>query len=658
MALNDDEVRALSERVGIATRWHDIFGTEHQVGIPTLRSVLAALGPVETPSTLPPLITADTGKPVFLPAPATSFELTLEDGRRFDGRATPVDGGCTIRAILEPGYHRLTIGSQELTVAVAPPRASTGADLGAGNRAWGIAVQLYSLRRPGDAGIGDYAALADFAREVAATGAQALAISPVHAQFSADPDRFSPYAPSSRVALNVLHCPVDLNADARWQDRAAALEALPLIDWPAAARARLERLCSIFAEQRADPDLMEEFYRFRSERGETIELHARFEALHAHLFGEHHKYWHWRHWPPAFRDHRRPEVAHFAREHARQVEFHAFLQFLADRGLQRAQAAARDSGMAIGLITDLAVGVDSGGSQAWAQPDQILSGLTIGAPPDLFQRTGQNWGLAAFSPQGLRAHGFSAFRAMLDTALAHAGGVRIDHAMGLRRLWVIPEGADATEGTYLAFPEADLLRLLTLESQRRRAVILAEDLGTVPEGFAETLSERGIHGMRVLWFERDQAQAFKPPATWSPVAAAMTSTHDLPTVAGWWSGRDLEWRARLGTLGEQDEAERAAERTRLWQAMQASGAAEGDPPAASAPAQAAEAACVHVAGSACALAILPIEDVLGLEEQPNLPNTIDEHPNWRRRLPADLGAQLRDRDALMRRIAARRVKNG
>ncbi len=651
--MNDDELRERARQLGVATFWFDIFGERHAVGVPTLQAVLGALGNAAERPKLPPLVTADVARPVFLPAAAAKYELVLEDGRRFEGTATEAPDGCTIPAILEAGYHSLVLGRTPCTLAVAPPSGCTLAELVPGGRAWGIAVQLYGLRRAGDAGIGDFAALADFARLAGGYGAQAVAISPVHAQFSADPDRFGPYAPSSRVALNVLHCAVDDGAEPGWAERAAALEASALVDWPEAASARLDRMRSIFAAARADGELMEDFHAFRQARGEALERHAQFEALHAYFYRQSAKFWDWRCWPSAFRDPARPQVAAFCRDYRRQVDFHAFLQFLADRGLQQAQAAARDAGMAIGLIADLAVGVDASGSQAWSQSSQILP-LSIGAPPDLFQKAGQNWGLAALSPAGLRAGGFSAFLDMLRVSLAHAGGVRIDHAMGLRRLWVVPEGASAAEGTYLAYPEADLLRLLTLESFRQRAVVLAEDLGTVPDGFQDMLAARGIHGMRVLWFERDRQQAFVPPAQWTRLAAGMTSTHDLATVAGWWRGSDLAWRERLGTLGDGDRDERRTDRGRLWHAMTASGAAAGEMPAEDRGEDVAAAACVHVADGACALAILPIEDVLGLAEQPNLPNTTDEHPNWRRRLPADLPGEFAARRQVLQRIGRTR----
>lgn len=278
-------------------------------------------------------------------------------------------------------------------------------------------------------------------------------------------------------------------------------------------------------------------------------------------------------------------------------------------------------------------------------------GLSIGAPPDLLNTRGQDWGLATFSPHGLRRHGYAAFIELLQAALRHAGGMRIDHAMGLQRLWVIPDGAAPAEGAYLRYPFADLLRLVRLESWRHRAVILAEDLGTVPDGFSAQLAEAGVLGMRVLWFERAQDGQFRPPATWARDAAAMTSTHDLPTVAGWWRGRDIDWRERIGLIHDRDaaEAERARDQTALWQAFRDSGAVpDGSDPT---PEGAAAAACAHVARAASTLALLPLEDLLALEEQPNLPGTLDEHPNWRRRYVGPAAALL-DSPPVAERIAA------
>ncbi len=665
----------LCELAGLATAWCDIFGKTHDVAREDLLRILAALElGGEEPEALharieqlerealsaPPLITAELSSVVTLPLPPGPWRLTLEAGGSLEGHAEADGSGSRITAPDQTGYHRLEMAGQQITLAVAPARCFTVGDaLGSTEAsAWGLAVQLYALRRDGDGGVGDYAALAGFAREAAAAGASALAISPVHAQFSADPDRFSPYAPSSRVMLNALH----IAADAPGAE-AARLEALELVDWPAVARDRLQRLRVVFdAEGADDPAFLAWRASGRDGAGDELEGHALFEALHAELWERDRGLWHWRSWPEQYASRDAPGSREFAGSHAREIAFHAWLQYRADRELAAAQQAAHDAGMAIGLISDLAVGTDTGGSHCWSRPGESLLGLTIGAPPDLLQVRGQNWGISAFSARGLRQNGFGAFIEMLRGAMRHAGGVRIDHGMGIARLWIIPDGDSADHGTYLAFPEDDLRRLIKLESVRNRAIVLAEDLGTVPEGFQERLQQAGIDGMRVLQFERDQ-DGFVAPGRWTRQASAMTSTHDLAPVAGWWAGHDIVERARiLGMAQEQqdkEQAERGHDRAALWQAMCASGAAGGEQPTPQDTAPVVDAALGHTARARCELVMLPIEDVLGLIEQPNLPGTTDQHPNWRRRLHARSGSVLGDgstasRLAMVDRLRAER----
>jgi 4-alpha-glucanotransferase len=638
--MTDAALIELADAAGVAARWQDVHGVLHEVSADTMRAVLHGIGIAagtlseirdsreqlrRESATLAPLITVRTGQTLLVPG---RWRATLEAG----GHA---EGTDTLR-LDTAGYHRVEVDGREIVVAVAPATCQPVPH----GRPWGLTLQLYALRRPGDGGIGDFTALAAFARAVAHRGADALAISPVHAQFSADPHRFSPYAPSSRIALNVLHAAPPLG------DR--VLETAGLVDWVAAARHRLGELRRAFADDHDHAALAA----FRAERGATLEAHARFEALHAQLYGGDQTLWHWRTWPLAYRDPASPAVAAFAGEHADEVAFHAWLQMRADQGLAAAQAAARDAGMRIGLIADLAVGTDSGGSQAWSRQGEMLNGLSVGAPPDLLNTRGQNWGVSTFSPHGLRRHGYAAFTDMLRAALRHAGGMRIDHAMGLQRLWLVPQGADATQGAYVSYPLTDLLRLVALESRRHTAIVVAEDLGTVAEGFQDRLDDAGILGMRVLWFEHDRDR-YRAPRDWSARAAAMTSTHDLATTAGWWQGRDIDWRARIGLVADVAAArrERSVERGGLWQAMRDSGAAEPDAAPPSDPRQFASAACIHVASAACQLALLPVEDVLGVTEQPNLPSTIDEHPNWRRRLDGP-AATLLDAPDVAARIAA------
>ena len=659
--MDDARLRELAQKAGITVRWQDVRGGMNDVAPPTLRAVLQALElPTGTAAELneslanvaggqrdlPPLVTARIGDAVQMAAKPGSYQLTFEDGTTQDGVAEERPGGALLAGIKRVGYHQLQIGDQRTTLAVAPEQCFAVSDAAPGQRPWGLAAQLYSLRRPGDGGLGDFGALRQFVEAAGRSGAAAVAISPVHAQFSADVNRFSPYSPSSRIMLNVLHAEVQLDdAEAR------GLEGARLVDWPNAAQVRLAHMRSLFDS--ADPATTAALREFRQQGGDALETHARFEALHAHLYGADPARWHWRTWPEQFRDPGSSAVRDFAAEHEREVALHAFMQLLADRSLGAAQQAARAAGMPIGLIADLAVGADSGGSHCWSRQAETLTGLTVGAPPDLLSAEGQSWGLAAFSPRGLMRSGFSTYLEMLRSAMRHAGGIRIDHVMGLARLWVVPDGAAASEGAYLAFPLQDLLRLVALESVRNRAIVLGEDLGTVPDGFSEQLQEAGILGMRVLWFERHNG-LFTEPSTWTRGAAGLTTTHDLPTVAGWWAGRDDEWRNELGLSSADTEAvqeERQQDRRALWNAFRHSGAAEGEaPPIDDGPAMA-DAAVRHVGSTGCELVIIPVEDALALVEQPNLPGTLDQHPNWRRRLDDD-AATLLDDPGASRRLAS------
>ncbi|GLK67369.1 4-alpha-glucanotransferase [Hansschlegelia plantiphila] len=637
----------------------------------TLRRLLSALGlgcdsETETRGSLErlseiagapaALVTATVGHTVPVPGkPGTAARLIREDGETFDvilGDAG--DGRALMRPILEAGYHRLETRDGGVTLAVAPPRGRSIVDAASGRRMWGLAAQVYGLTRRGDGGIGDLGGVATLAETLGRAGADALALSPLHAGFTADPHHFGPYSPSSRLFLNALHADPDfLFSEDRVEEasRAAgvadirrALESAPLIDWPDSARAKLATFRKLFESFRSVEcaesgrgRLAMDFDAFRAEGGDLLERHARFEALHAARFGADMRQWDWRSWPEALRDPQSAAVAEFSSEHAGEVDFHVFLQWIADRSFAAAQKAARDSGMAIGLISDLAVGMDAGGSHAWSRQQDVLVGLSVGSPPDLFNPNGQAWGLATFSPIALKTSGFAPFLATLRACMKNAGGVRIDHAMGFARLWMAPEGAKATEGAYLAFPVDDMLRLTALESLRNEAVVVGEDLGTVPEGFRERLAEAGVAGMRVLQFERHERRFF-PPSYYPADALAMTTTHDLPTTAGWWSGADIDLRASVagGQFGEtaaNDRLEREQERSALWRAFVAADVAAGDPPAPDAPDVVVDAAVAFLSTTPSKLVLLPMEDALGQLEQPNLPGTLDEHPNWRRRLP-------------------------
>jgi 4-alpha-glucanotransferase len=684
--MSDEALRDLARRAGIEVEWQDYAGQPRIVSPDVLRAILAALGlPADTRSQaansrrlvarrtalddLPPLVTATAGRPTRLDLGAgdpQTAKLQLERGGSRDITLMPARGRLRVPAIAETGYHRLQIGGREIVLAVAPAQCRMIEDVVPDARLWGLAAQVYGLRWRGDGGIGDAAGIAGLAESAAHGGADALALSPLHALFSANPARFAPYSPSSRLFLNPLHAAPALVFgeervaqaihDAGLAETFARLEALPLIDWPQSAEAKLALFRILFDGITDGPEstspLGADFASFRADGGALLLEHAHFETLHAALMPQHD----WRHWPVDLRDPASPAVAAFAAAHWREVLFHTFLQWIADRSIAAAQMQARQAGMRLGLIGDLAVGMDTTGSHAWSRQRDILGGLSIGAPPDLFNPRGQAWGLTSFSPRALVDGGFAPFIATLRAALRYAGGVRIDHAMGLARLWLLPEGADPADGAYLSYPVADLLRLLALESARHNAVVIGEDLGTVPPGFRETLALAGVHGMRVLWFERNGRGGFSPPGAWDRLAIAMTTTHDLPTVAGWWKGTDITVRAELGRLGEGVQAdsvraERATERQALWHSFVAEGVGDGEPSPMDAPDAVVDAALRFISRTSSPLSLAPLEDVLGEEEQPNLPGTIDQHPNWRRRTPGPADVLLRG-EAAARRIAA------
>jgi 4-alpha-glucanotransferase len=634
------ELALLASTVGLQPTWVDYRGTRHVVNEDGLRHILAALGYearsrtdisaslhyARTLNAAPNrLIIGGAGQQVRVPAAPGPALFRLETGAPREIELVAVEPYFSMVTLpSEYGYHILEHGSGTIQVAVAPPRAMQIADIAPDEKLWGMAAQLYSLNNGG--GVGDFADAGRLCADLALHGADALAISPTHALFAADPSFYAPYSPSSRLFLNPIYAS---GAHAATEDVGA------LIDWCGVTAAKRAAMQAEYAAFVADGAARAEFESFVLAGGEALLAHARFEALDARFRAE--GVTDWRDWPGDFSDACSAEVQALSAM-CRDVEIHLYAQWRADRSMGEAHAAACRAGMRVGLITDVAVGMLARGSQAWSEPAAILQGVSIGAPPDLLSRSGQSWGLTSFSPVHLRRSGFGSFLATLRAAMRHAGGVRIDHALGLQRLWIIPDGADPSGGAYLRYPIDDMLKLIALESWRHRVVVVGEDLGTVPADFRARCSASGVAGMRVLWFERAADGGFIPPFRWEKQAVGMTTTHDLPTVAGWWRGRDITWRARIS--GEKDHtmiSERKRDAVALWQAMSDSGSAAGEIPDKAQADRVVDAAISHVAGAACDLVLVGMEDVLGLEEQPNLPGTIDEHPNWRRRLPPGNG---------------------
>jgi 4-alpha-glucanotransferase len=689
----------LARQAGIATHWTDAFGHEQEVSYQSLQAILKAMrfhagSDQECRQTLAAIQDArDTGRPPALlttwSGKATELRdfdlkegaawcLNMEHGGTINGRLNRgSDGSFQLPPVDQAGYHRLECGKVMTTLAVAPQRSfsiqdSVGRGAGqASPKAWGVSAQLYSLRRAGDAGLPDYTALGELACSAARQGAVALATSPVHAMFSAEPARYSPYGPSSRIFFNAFH--IDPAAVAGPEALRNALAAIPdavlrwheldqgnHVNWIEAGELRLAILRRLFEQlhRESDSPRFQAFNTFCQKGGRPLLDHACFEALHAHLraasptlSGD------WRVWPAELRDPHSVAVADFHRSHAEEIRFHQFLQWLAAEGCDAAQTAARSAGMPIGLISDLAVGAEPGGSQAWGLQSAMLEGLTIGAPPDLLSTQGQNWGLGALSPMALAENGYAPWLDMLRANMRYSGGIRIDHVLGMARLWLVPEGESAASGAYVAYPFEDLLRLTTLESVRQKAIVIGEDLGTVPKGFSQKLASAGILGIRALWFQR-HGQEFLPPYQWPADAMATTSTHDLATLAGWWAERDIDWRERLDLFAEDapaklQRATRCQDKRALWKFIRdADNALPADPPSAPPIAE-----MLAFAGrTPSPLVMVPLEDLFGVVEQPNLPGTVDTHPNWQQRLPHDAVEMLESSDIAPRLAALRQAR--
>jgi 4-alpha-glucanotransferase len=524
-------------------------------------------------------------------ASSASSEIELEDGStRACGERLPAD--------LPLGYHRLHAGGRSRLLVVTPPRCHLPAV-----RGFGFAVQLYATRSAASWGIGDLTDLAGLAGWAAGLGAATLLVNPLHAGLPLLPIEPSPYFPTSRLFLDPLYLrPERAGGDTDVSDLAAAARLLNRdrrIDRDQVALLKMRALEREFIDT-ADPGEAE------------VALEARPRLRDFGLFcalAERHGR-DWRNWPRPLARRDPTAIRAAAEELAGRVRFHAWVQLQLDRQLEEA-------GAALPLIRDLAVGFHPGGADAWLWQDLVVPGVTVGAPPDTFNTLGQDWGIAAFDPWKLRTAGYGPFIETLRANLREGAGLRIDHVMGLQRLWCIPSGGGPADGCYLEYPAGDLLGIVALESVRHRATVIGEDLGTVPAGLRSRLRRRGLLSYVVLLFED------RPPARWPRQALAAVTTHDLPTVTGLWDGSDLRARRRSGLPASASATEELVERIRQ----------DGGPPRDAESSAAVVHAHRRLAGSRCTLLAATLEDVAEVQERPNQPGSAGESPNWSLALP-------------------------
>ena len=676
----------LAEACGISNSYRDGMGEMRHVSPDTLQSLLAALGfpvadeaeaaarlaemarPQAGLASPPSLAVRGTG-PLQVPLRADGAEedarlawrLELESGevRSGEGRwgELAADGGGRRLSIPGPvpaGYHTLAValgGAGDAWarshVIAAPKSCYRPASLG---RCWGVGAQLYSLLSETNWGMGDYGDLARLGGMAATKGADFVGLNPVHALFAADPGHFGPYGPSNRGFFNTAHidpravpgftaCEPARRLASENAETIAALRQGALVDYPAVDRVKrpvLELLWRHFTANEMDGATGRRFRAYREDRGHALYSHALFEALHAAFFAG--GQWDWRAWPDGYRTPHGAEVAAFAQANEERIAFFSWLQWLAEEQLAAAQARALTGGMTLGLYTDLAVGLDPGGSEAWTHQHLIPAGISVGAPPDAFNLLGQNWGVAPLAPRRLAERGFDVFADAVRATMRHAGAMRIDHAMQLARLFWIPPGGTGVDGAYMRYPLEEMLAVIALESHRQRCLVIGEDLGTVPEGFRARLAQENILTYKLFYFERGKDGAFTPPEAYPRDALVAATTHDLPSTRGLLEGRDLDWRERLDLFPDEASreaarAERAEALERLIAALRAAGLLAEDPPGEEAIVIALHA---YLARTPTRLMAIQAEDLAGAREQPNLPGTTDEHPNWRRKLPVTL----------------------
>lgn len=601
---------------GIQTEYVDGFGKRHAAPAATIRIIEEAIQGTRdkgrgTPSRAATIVTTEGSGLGVGPS-----EIRLEDGStRSVDRALPRD--------LSTGYHQiLQRGRGAATLIVAPPVCYLPRSF----RAWGWAIQLYAARSRRSWGMGDLADLRWLGRWAKDLGAGIALINPLAAVTPTLPQQPSPYFPSSRRFRNPLYLCIEEVEGARGldglsdlADRGRALNRQREIDRDAVFRlksAALERIWTNVRGHRNQP-----FDRFRREQP-GLEQFATFCAL-AERFGSG-----WPQWPEEFRHPASGAVARVSRDPKTQdrILFHQWSQYQIDRQLARASTA-------MPVMQDLPVGFDAGGADGWAFQDVLAHGISVGAPPDEFNTKGQDWGLPPFVPDKLRDVGYEPFVHTIRACLRHAGGLRIDHAMGLFRLFWIPVGAEPKDGVYVRSHATDLLSIVALESQRARAVIVGEDLGTVEDDVREQLAAKQILSYRLLWFENT------PPSRFPERALAAVTTHDLPTIAGLWSGSDLDAQKRLGL--SPNEAGTAQIKSRVRRLARAT------------PRTPVSDVIVRVhegLGHARSRIVTgTLDDVMGVEERPNMPATTDEWPNWRLALPQPIESLTSSRPA--RRIA-------
>jgi len=560
---------------------------------------------------------------------------------------------------LAQGYHQLQLTYAENTASchlIFAPQTCYSPQEACTNKMWGYAAQLYSLRSENNWGMGDFGDLLNLVEKSASQGVSAIGLNPLHPLYPNNPAHRSPYSPTSRCFLNVMYIDVTQvpnygNCKAaqsrfsseEFQSKLAFAKSTELIDYPAVADVKyqiLELLYSDFSTN-SDSNLGQEFSDFKAQQGIDLLRLTTFDALYEYFRTIDENAYGWKMWPSEYQNPNSEQVIAFQSSHSARIDYFAFLQWLAHRQLTAVADSAKEKGMPVGLYLDLAVGCDGSGVDVWCDKDVYVSGAAVGAPPDAMNTLGQDWGLTPINPVALKQQGYLPLVKALRSNMQYAGALRIDHILGLmRQYWVAP-GMKADEGVYITFPLEDILRIIALESRREECVVIGEDLGNVPDGFGEIMAAAGLLSYKVLFFERWESGLFMRPDLYPAQSMVTVSTHDLPTLTGWWTGRDLEWRQELELypneeMGPQERSARIDDRDLLVSALEDLEVIDMTKAPMQSPAkmntELSVAVQKYMAQAPSHIQLIPLEDALEIVEQVNIPGTIDQHPNWRQKL--------------------------
>ena len=630
-----------------------------------------------------------------------AFTLTTEDGAKQVFNLTPVEGELVQVVVLDEveyhqyqhllpqqltaGYHQLSLNDTAFTqkLIITPGQCFVPQNFNS-QKQWGIALQLYGLRSERNWGIGDFTDLSNTVNYLAGVGADFIGLNPIHALYPAMPESASPYSPSSRRWLNVSYIDVTAMPGFSLCARTQSLVSAPafvqqltqqrsknFVDYSGVMQLKLPVMKSLyqwFAEQKGNNNkaLTKAFKQFKTDGGASLQQLALYDALHAYLYQQDSMHWGWPNWPEEYRDPQSDAVQAFAVKHQAELDFYCYLQFIAQQQLAQAQQVAKDAGMLLGLYRDLAVGVSEASTEIWGNPDLYCRDASVGAPPDPLGPAGQNWGLPPMYPYQLYKQGYQPMIDLLRANMQHAGALRIDHVMALLRLWWVPKTAEnAGGGAYVYYPIMDLLGILALESQRNQAVIIGEDLGTVPDGIRELLAQCNVYSYRVFFFETAADGGYISPKHYPVQAMATLTTHDLPTLIGFWHCEDLRLGKELGLYKDEAQlqdlyAQRHANKQRILDSLHGHHSLPGDY------SRSAEnlgmdqtlnyAMQRHLAATSSQLLCLQLEDALQMTQPVNIPGTSNEYPNWRRKLsePIEQWSQNHDIRQLFTEISKQR----